>query len=91
MQAAHFTAATPSGQHATEAIGNADAVAMQKPFFRLTGYVGALVDLPRRSTTGLVVGPSADGIEQCLETAVVEVKHRMGRTRIHPRSTTLCN
>jgi len=46
-----------------------------KPYFRLTGFVDGLVDLPRE---GCHAGSHS------LETCVVEVKHRMGKIRDPP-------
>mmetsp|Transcript_66978 Transcript_66978/g.139844 ORF Transcript_66978/g.139844 Transcript_66978/m.139844 type:complete len:639 (+) Transcript_66978:109-2025(+) len=51
---------------------------VDEPFFRLTGFVDGLVDLPRKTAK------HAKGDELGDETVVLEVKHRMGKVKEPP-------
>jgi len=50
----------------------------EKPYFRLTGFIDGLIDLPRATAKG------ARGNEQGEQTVVIEVKHRMGKIKDPP-------
>eukprot|EP00927_Polykrikos_kofoidii_P056841 TRINITY_DN5092_c0_g1_i1.p1 TRINITY_DN5092_c0_g1~~TRINITY_DN5092_c0_g1_i1.p1 ORF type:complete len:590 (+),score=105.97 TRINITY_DN5092_c0_g1_i1:262-2031(+) len=51
-----------------------------RPYFFLTGFTDGIVDLPRE---GSAIATS-DATNSCMETLVVEVKHRMGRIQDNP-------
>lgn len=58
----------------------ADAQAAPKPYFRLTGFIDGMVDLPRHTPRG---GGDNHG-QSVKETLVVEVKHRMAKIKDPP-------
>lgn len=58
--------------------GGVDGAPKSEPLFRLTGFIDGMVDLPRCTAKG------ARGNEPGDQTAVVEMKHRMGKIKNPP-------